>query len=198
MEDAHRLGIVGIEKIKELFLPFFENTGTYLTREYVQGKLDKMSDPNRQVEYIRAVWIGLMTEKLATAFIDNEAALLQGTLEQDLLKCLPESEQELIKAINEFSFRYIYNYKSVVEIELAGYNVIGGLLKEFVYAVLHPNESKSFKMLQLVSRQFPISGDRKNLFSDIQSVVDFISGMTDLYAIDVYRKITGITIPEIR
>lgn len=198
MEDAHRLGIVSIEKIKELFLPFFENSGTYLTREYVQGKLDKMSDSNRQVEYIRAVWIGLMTEKLANAFIDNEEALLQGTLEQDLMKCLPEREQTLIKAINEFSFDYIYNYKSVVEIELAGYNVIGGLLKEFVYAVLHPNESKSFKMLQLVSNQFPISGNRKNLFGDIQSVVDFISGMTDLYAIDVYRKITGITIPEIR
>ncbi len=164
----------------------------------MQGTLDKMSDSNRQVEYIRAVWIGLMTEKLANAFIDNEEALLQGTLEQDLMKCLPEREQTLIKAINEFSFDYIYNYKSVVEIELAGYNVIGGLLKEFVHAVLHTNESKSFKMLQLVSKQFPISGDRKNLFADIQSVLDFISGMTDLYAIDVYRKITGITIPEIR
>ena len=139
-----------------------------------------------------------MTEQLAKAFIDNEAALLHGTLEYDLMKCLPEREQGLIKAINDFSFDYIYNYKSVVEIELAGYNVIGGLLKEFVGAVLHPQESKSFKLLQLVSKQFPISGDRKQLYSDIQSVVDFISGMTDLYAIDVYRKITGITIPEIR
>ncbi len=198
MEDAHRLGIVSIDKIKELFLPFFENTGTYLTREYVQGKLDKLSDPNRQVEYIRAVWIGLMTEKLAKAFIENEAALLEGTLEQDLMKCLPTRERELIRAINDFSYKYIYNYKSVVEIELAGYNVIGGLLREFIHAVLYPEESKSFKMLQLVSKQFPINGERKDLYGDIQSVVDFISGMTDLYAIDMYRKITGITIPEIR
>ncbi|MBZ0098387.1 MAG: dehydrogenase, partial [Taibaiella sp.] len=73
-----------------------------------------------------------------------------------------------------------------------------GLLREFIHAVLYPEESKSFKMLQLVSKQFPINGERKDLYGDIQSVVDFISGMTDLYAIDMYRKITGITIPEIR
>lgn len=198
MEDAHRLGIVSIEKIKELFLPFFENADTYLNREYVEGKMDAMPDANRRIGYLRAVWIGLMTEKLAAVFIENEAALLAGTLEKDLLKCLPVKEQELIGAINQYSYEYIYNYKSVVEIELAGYNVIGGLLKEFVHAVLHPSESKSFKLLQLVSKQYPVSREKDTLYNDIQSVVDFISGMTDLYAIDMYRKITGITIPEIR
>lgn len=199
MEDAHRLGIVSIEKVKDLFLPFFENTNTYLTRKYVESKMDAIGDANRKMGYLRAVWIGLMTEKLAAVFMDNEAALLDGTLEKDLLKCLPEKEQGLVDAINQYSYKYIYNYKSVVEIEIAGYNVIGGLLKEFIGAVLQPESSKSLKILQLVSSQFPISGkEEENLYRDIQSVVDFISGMTDLYAIDMYRKITGITIPEIR
>lgn len=198
MEDAHRLGIVSIDKVKELFLPFFENSGTYLNRQYVEGKMDAIDDANRKMGYLRAVWIGLMTEKLAAVFMHNEAALLDGTLEKDLLKCLPEKEQALVDAINQYSYKYIYNYKSVVEIEIAGYNVIGGLLKEFIGAVLQPDSSKSFKILQLVSSQFPISGKKENLYRDIQSVVDFISGMTDLYAIDMYRKITGITIPEIK
>lgn len=198
MEDAHRLGIVSIEKIEDLFLPFFEGATNYQTREYVEGKMSKIVDANQKVQYLRANWIGLMTNKLAAAFMANEDALLNGTLEQDLMKCLPEKEQQLIKAINEFSVQYIYNYKSVVEIEIAGYNVIGGLLKEFIHAVLHPEESKSFKMLQLVPAQYTITKQKENLYHDVQSVVDFISGMTDLYAIDMYRKITGITIPEIR
>ena len=101
-------------------------------------------------------------------------------------------------AINEFSVKYIYNYKSVVEIEIAGYNVIGGLLKDLVQAVMHSKQSKSAKLLQLVSGQFPLKLTPDSLYSDIQSIVDFISGMTDLYAIDIYRKITGISIPEIR
>ncbi|MGN6476287.1 MAG: dehydrogenase, partial [Flavipsychrobacter sp.] len=103
-----------------------------------------------------------------------------------------------VKAINEYSVANIYNYKSVVEIEIAGYNVIGGLLKEFVNAVIYPKQTKSEKLIKLVSKQFPITGKAEDRYSDIQSVVDFIAGMTDLYAIDLYRKITGITVPEIR
>lgn len=198
MEDAHRLGIVSMEQMEALFLPFFDHSGTYATTEYVKGKMDKLRDANQKAQYLRAMWIGLMVDKLAKAFMENEETLLAGCLEQDLLKCLPEHEQRLIDDINAFSVKYIYNYKSVVEIEIAGYNVIGGLLKEFVQAVLYPKASKSKKTLQLVPSQFPITKERASLYSDIQSVVDFISGMTDLYAIDLYRKITGISIPEIR
>ena len=84
----------------------------------------------------------------------------------------------------------------MIEIEAAGYNVIGGLLREFVAAVLYPQRSKSKKVLQLIPAQF--SAGRDDLYGNIQSVVDFISGMTDLYAIDLYRKLTGISVPEIR
>ena len=57
---------------------------------------------------------------------------------------------------------------------------------------------RSGKILKLVSSQFPLTKDKEDIYGNIQSLVDFISGMTDLYAIDLYRKITGITIPEIR
>jgi dGTPase len=85
-----------------------------------------------------------------------------------------------------------------VEIEIAGYNVIGGLLKEFFAAVTNPKSAKSKKLLQLISQQFIITGERNRLYNDIQSVVDFIAGMTDLFAVDVFRKITGIEFPQIR
>jgi dGTPase len=42
-----------------------------------------------------------------------------------------------------------------------------------------------------------ITGRQDSLYSDIQSVVDFIAGMTDLYAVDLYRKIAGIDFPRI-
>lgn len=197
LEDAHRLKIVSLEKVKDLFLPFFETGTEYNALDYVEQKLANINDDNQKVQFIRAKWIGLMIEKLSGIFLEKEAELLVGTLEGDLMKYLPEKEQALIDDINEFSYSNVYNYRSVVEIEIAGYNVIGGLLKEFVGAVLQPGEAKSRKILQVVSGQFPIE-KKGSLYHNIQSVVDFISGMTDLYAIDLYRKITGITIPEIR
>jgi dGTPase len=199
LEDAHRLHILSLEKFMEMFLPFFENdTNPYSTRGYIEGKLAKINDDNQKVQYVRARWIGLMIEKLADIFMDNEEALLNGTLEMDLLKCLPPRDSELIDNINKFSVKKVYNYKSVVEIEIAGYNVIGGLLKEFVRAVLYPKHTKSGKIIKLVPSQFPITRNPAKVYEDIQSLVDFIAGMTDLFAIDIYRKITGITIPEIR
>jgi len=181
-----------------LFFPFFEEGESYNSIDYLKGKMDNINDANQKVQYLRARWIGLMVEKLSDIFLSHEEEILAGTLECDLMKCLPQRGQELIKRINEFSVEHVYNYKLVVEIEIAGYNVIGGLLKEFINAVIYPALSKSSKIIQLISAQFPITKDRKYLYHDIQSVVDFIAGMTDLYAIDIYRKITGITIPEIR
>ncbi len=197
LEDAHRLYIISLDTFKGLFLPFFDNEEGYNSRAYLEKKLEGINDDNQKVQYIRARWIGLMTEKLATVFMEHEEQLLAGTLEKDLLKCLPATQYELIKRINDFSVKYIYNYKAVAEIEIAGYNVIGGLLKEFVHAALHPDLNKSGKVLKLVSSQFRITPG-KDVYKNVQSLVDFIAGMTDLYAIELYRKITGITIPEIR
>ncbi|MBL7717896.1 MAG: dNTP triphosphohydrolase [Flavipsychrobacter sp.] len=198
LEDAHRLQIASLQTIRDLFLPFFEQEQDYDNIASVTKTLDKINDHNKKVEFIRARWIGLMVKKLSAIFIAREVELLSGTLECDLLKCLPEREQLLIDAINDYSVQNVYNYRSVVEIEIAGYNVIGGLLKELVHAVLFPGQSKSKKILKLVPNQFPIQKDGGDVYKNVQSVVDFISGMTDLYAIDLYRKITGINIPELR
>ena len=199
LEDAHRLHIISLNTFMDMFLPFFEGEEKeYNRRAYVEKKLEAINDDNQKVQYVRARWIGLMIEKLSALFMKHEEELLAGTLEKDLLSCLSPREHELVAQINKYSVKYIYNYKSVVEIEIAGYNVIGGLLKELIHAVLNPTQTKSGKLLKLIPAQFPVTRNEEDLYSDVQSVVDYIAGMTDLYAIDIYRKISGISIPEIR
>ena len=196
LEDAHRLGLVAYSEFESLFLSFFEEGENYDAPAYLRRKLDAMVDDNQKVQFIRAKWIGRMISKVTEIFLASEEALLAGTFNAALLDSFTGNDAASIKRINEFSVARIYNYKSVIEIEVAGYHVIGGLLNAFVGAVLQPNDSKGKKLLQLVPRQFAIRGEA--LYEDIHSVVDFIAGMTDLYAIDLYRKITGITIPELR
>lgn len=195
LEDAHRLGILSLQDFKELFLPFFETEAHYNSLKYVEQKLSKIIDDNQQVQFIRAKWIGLMVTKLTAAFLAAEDALLQGILDRSLLECLGDTDRALLRRISNYSIKAVYSYKSVLEIEAAGYHIIGGLLKAFVGAVLQQKHSRSTKLLQLLPKQFPITGE--SLYHDVQSIVDFISGMTDLYAMDTYRKITGISIPEL-
>ena len=197
-EDAHRLNIISIDMIKELFLSFFDNEEGYDARERVEKVLNGINDDNQKVQFLRAKLINLLIFRVQDVFIQHEALLLEGSLEKSLIDYLPAREVELIRKIDSFSVQHIYNHRSVVEIEIAGYNVIGGMLKEFFGAVLHPHSAKSAKLLQLISRQFVITGEPGRLYYDTQSVVDFIAGMTDLYAVDLYRKITGMAFPQIR
>ncbi|WP_235903512.1 dGTP triphosphohydrolase [Taibaiella lutea] len=197
LEDAHRLGITSLEKIQELFLPFFKEEKGYNSYEKINEKLKDIRDPNQKVQYIRAIWIGLMTQKVSSIFLDNEQQILEGRLEKSLMDLLPEKDQQLLKEINTYSYQHVYNYKPVVEIEIAGFHIIGALLKAFVEAVFEPHRAKSAKLLQLISQQFPIQNGDAFLYQNLQSVVDYVSGMTDLYAIDLYRKMTGISVREL-
>lgn len=197
-EDAHRLNIISIDTIKELFLQFFNEGTGYDAREKVEETFNGINDHNQRVQYLRAKLINHLINRVTHVYMEKETELLQGSLQKSLIDYLPEQELQLIKTIDQFSIEHIYNHRSVVEIEIAGYNVIGGLLKEFFAAVINPNSAKSRKLLQLISQQFVITGERDRLYNDIQSVVDFIAGMTDLFAVDVYRKITGIEFPQIR
>lgn len=197
LEDAHRLGILSLEGFKNLFLPFFENeTSRYDNADYVRRKLGVIHDDNQQVQFIRAKWIGLMVQKLAKAFLEKENELLGGGLERSLLDCLDDASKDLMGRIEAWSVKHVYHHRSVLEIEVAGYHIIGGLLKAFAGAVLQPELSRSRKLIELMPKQFPFSGE--SLYEDLQSTVDFIAGMTDLYALDLYRKITGISIPDLR
>ena len=197
-EDAHRLNIIDIDTIKGLFLSFFDNEEGYDARDRVEETFNGINDDNQKVQFLRAKLINLLINRICDIFMSREEELLQGNLQRSLIDLLPARELELVKSIDAFSVQHIYNHRSVVEIEIAGYNVIGGMLKEFIGAVLQPRSAKSEKLLQLISKQFIISGDPSRLYYDIQSVVDFIAGMTDLYAVDLYRKITGMAFPQIR
>ena len=197
-EDAHRLNIISIETIRDLFLSFFDDEKGYNSRERVERTFHEINDDNQKVQYLRAMLINLLIFRVRDIFMEREQLLLEGNLEKSLIDYLPARELALMKKIDAFSVEHIYNHRSVVEIEIAGYNVIGGMLKEFFGAVLSPRSVKSEKLLQLISKQFVISRESGHLYSDIQSVVDFISGMTDLYAVDLYRKITGMAFPQIR
>jgi dGTPase len=197
-EDAHRLNIISKQTIKELFLSFFDNEQGYDSRERVEATFNAINDDNQKIQFLRAKLIGFLIFRMRDVFMDKEQELLSGTLPKSLIDYLPEREKQLIGKIDDFSVEHIYNHRSVVEIEIAGYNVIGGLLDEFVGAVLNPSSSKAEKLLQLISKQYLITGKPESLYNDILSVVDYISGMTDLYAVDIYRKITGITFPQIR
>ncbi|MCC6290105.1 MAG: deoxyguanosinetriphosphate triphosphohydrolase [Chitinophagaceae bacterium] len=193
-EDAYKLGIISIEEISSFFLAFFNKEEGYEAREKIEKTFHQIKDNNKKIQFLRARIINLLIHKLCTIFMEQEAQLLAGSLNTSLMDMLPPEQLNIIHHIDNYSKENIYNHRSVVEIELAGYNIIGYLLKEFVYAIMHPTTTKAKKLKNLIPAQFITCDKPGGLFTNLQSVTDFIAGMTDLYAVDLYRKMTGISI----
>lgn len=97
--------------------------------------------------------------------------------------------------IKKVSIDKIYNHDSVIKVEIAGYRVMSGLLEVFIPSILseHPRPMQK-KAMTLLPKQFLCAGD--TAYEKVMSILDFISGMTDGYAMDMYRKFMGIDIAE--
>lgn len=83
----------------------------------------------------------------------------------------------------------------MLDIELAGYRIIGFLLGVFTDAIRNPGHTYSSLLLNRVPGQYET--DAPSLYGKIQALLDFVSGMTDVYALDLYRKITGMGLPAV-
>lgn len=193
LEDAFRLHILSFKEVEDLLLPFFEGEKN---EAYIKSQMLSMKDEKQKLSLLRAMLINLLTRKCSDAFMLHETDLLAGNVNKSLIELIDKRSIELIDKIDATSVKKIYNHKSVVEIEIAGFHVIGGLLNEFLGAILEPKSAKSKKIKRLIPEQFEINSDQP-LYQNILSVLDFISGMTDIYAVDLYRKITGIQIPSL-
>jgi dGTPase len=80
-----------------------------------------------------------------------------------------------------------------LDVELSGYKIMETLMSAFVEAAETPERYYSKQLIQRFSSQYDIMGD--SLETRIQAVIDYVSGMTDIFALDVYQKINGISLP---
>jgi dGTPase len=192
MEDAHRLGIVSTADCKNLFFDLVRSETNDIER--VKRKLDSISNDNEKISYLRAKVINALINKSIEIYKQNFNTILEGNLDKALLD-IYKSENTTLQDIESFSIEKIYNHKAVVEIENAGYNVMYELLDHFIPSILKSkDERKSYdKMaLKLLPKQFVYEDGTD--YQKILGVIDFVSGMTDNYATDLYRKIKGIDI----
>jgi dGTPase len=193
LEDAHKLKILSYGETEQLLLGFFDEMGK---KRIVQRILDEqVTDPNEKVVYMRACVIGLLEHECVKTFIENEEAILSGTFQGSLIDHISSLPREAYKQCASLSVQRIYKSKPVLDVELSGYKIMETLMEQMVSAVLNPNRYYSQQLIGRVSSQYDINAD--DLETRLMAVIDYISGMTDVYALDVYQKINGISLPII-
>lgn len=191
LEDAHKLKILSTEKTIGLMMDFLKPE----EQAHAHNIIDMVSDVNEQVSYLRSKLVGLLVEECTNVFMQNEQAILDGTFSGSLIKHISDIPQQAYKRCAELSREKIYRSRDVLEVELAGFRIISTLLDLMVEAVQNPEREYSKLLINRVSSQYDINA--KDIYNRILAVLDYISGMTDVYALDIYRKINGNSLPAV-
>ncbi|MDR1403740.1 MAG: dNTP triphosphohydrolase [Tannerellaceae bacterium] len=191
IEDAHKLRILTTEETIGLLLNFFE--GDRL--KHVTEIMRMVDDSNEQIAYLRSSIIGLLVDECSRVFLENEENILTGAFSGALIKKTGQQARQAYDACSKVAFAKIYKAKEVLDIELAGYHIFSHLIDSLTDAVIHPKSAYSKLLLQRIPEQYDAKAP--DVYGKIQCVLDYISGMTDVYALDLYRKITGLSLPGV-
>lgn len=191
IEDAYKLGILNYSEAEGILMGFVSEVDL----DHIQRTLQYIEDKNERIGYLRSRAINTLAEETAQIFIDNEGPILRGQFQGSLISQLSPRSIAAYRTSSETAWDKIYRSKMVLDVELAGHQIFTSLLDKLLHALHYPDELYSKALLGRVSSQYDINRD--TTYGRIQCALDYISGMTDLYALDLYRRITGMNLPAI-
>lgn len=202
IEDGIKLGIINIFDVKDIFS---KNLTT--NKESVIKKIDELIDLYSKKKINKSIIIQkfrihtqrMMIEEIINSFVDRYDEIMNGTLEEEIIEISKASD--IRKAYKKLQYK-VFDDKNIVKKEIAGWEAIYGLLKIFTRASQSPNfkdegntyESRLYKMISSSHRIVfeEVETYKKNEYKKLQLIVDFITGMTDSYAINLYQELKGI------
>ncbi len=191
IEDSHKLKLLSFDETADLLLGFFDKpTQTSIRQRFID---DGVTDQNEQVVYMRSCAVGTLERACVNTFVEHEEEILNGTFKGSLVSNMSYPLRLAYQRCSDASYKKIYRSKPVLDVELSGYKIMETLMQTLVSAAVHPEKFHSRQLIDRFSSQYDIDSD--NLETRIMAVLDYISGMTDVYALDIYQKINGISLP---
>jgi len=196
LEDGCTLGLVPLEDSIQLLA---EILGDKFSEEKVQA----IKTPAQKLAVLRALAINQLIQETVAEFITWEEKMLSAEFDQALTDIIPSSA--VLAKISSLSVKKIYRSQPVLEKEAAGFQVLEGLLEVFSRALYHRfYEPESFSgkdrsILRLLPPAFPLQEGniQTNPYPLLRSLIDWVSGMTDKYALSLYRRVKGIALPGV-
>ena len=195
LEDAAKLGFVPYRDAECLLADLAGNSVS-------GGRLDRLHDPKERIEYLRAKAIGRLLESAAAVFLENETTILDGEFDEELLEQSPVAVP--LQAVLKLAKETIYTARPALEIETAGFEVLGALLGLFTDAVEAAAgvegtrfTTRERMLMKLLPTQFlgHHGEPDPDPYVRLLQVADFVAGMTDSYAVDMFRKLKGFDLP---
>ncbi|MDR2979872.1 MAG: dNTP triphosphohydrolase [Bacteroidales bacterium] len=179
----------------------------FIQREFQRNKIihdfideiEKQGDisENKKVVNLRLALIKYLVNLTVLNYIDNVENICQGNYNQELIF---DDSNQIAKDLSDFCYAQIYAHKEITNIELTGYSVLSGLLDFYIDFCFNETEKFREKAVASISKSIikaALLESNVDKFDDLSDyyklkvIVDFISGMTDQYALNQYQRISG-------
>ncbi|PWL29315.1 dGTP triphosphohydrolase [uncultured Roseivirga sp.] len=209
IEDGVKAGGLDYETILETFnsnLDLNDSTQSELIQSleefYTEFKEKDLDHLNLAVQRFRVPAQRILIESVVQEFNNNLEEISRGEYNKELLKA-PRANQ--IRSAFEELAKIVFKNKVIIKREVTGYKVIQGLLNIYIPSCYSDNfnyqsktlEGRLYKTISSNYRYIYENFKDKSIdekYSRLQLVVDFISGMTDSYALKLYQELTGIRV----
>lgn len=191
IEDAHKLHVLSTNDVINLL-------SNYFAPEQRAARIDKLlmvTDPNEQVAFMRSMVIGEMVMAATNEFMMHEEDILVGKYTGSLISNCGGYVAPAYKMCSKLAETKIYHAPLVVDVEIAGNRIITYLMDALLNAVLNPERTSSKMLLRQVPEQYNVEAE--SVYERVQSVLDHVSAMTDVYALDLFRKLNGHSLPAV-
>ena len=201
LEDGVKLGIIHIDEIRNVLeanlVDNKERVLKYFDELCIKFKYEGKLKDSLIIQNFRILVQRDMISATIDCFKDNYPDIMTGSFEHEILE---KSSASDIRSTFKTLQGIIFNSKSVLKKELAGWEALQGLLQIFVPASSNEDfksggnsyNSRLYNIISTNYRKIYENLKEKNRYHQIQLVVDFISGMTDRFAIDLYQELKGI------
>ncbi|AWI50574.1 deoxyguanosinetriphosphate triphosphohydrolase [Actinobacillus porcitonsillarum] len=197
IEDAIEKNVVTFEEFKDFLKIQKENYDKNNEGKHISEIIDnKKNNPNLFFSDIRTK----MINAAKFSFTNNYDKIMLGGFDQDLF--FGTHSEGLHKVLDEFAKKKIFSNKDILKLEIAGHTILTFLLDKFIPAVILPEPKSKLdkKLWQLIAKNHlavyeKLKDNTKDeselLYHRLLMVTDFISGMTDSYAHELYLSLSG-------
>ncbi|MCX8049013.1 MAG: dNTP triphosphohydrolase [Methylohalobius sp.] len=188
IEDGFKTGVVSFEQLEALHAPFL------LPKQ--RTKAQGFSDPAQRASYYRACTIDRLIRETVEVFAAHYDGLLSGAFDSPLTELIEHAPE--FSAFKTLAERQVYHCRAAAAVKACGFEVISGLLSAFLGAVEEQAAGKASARAFTLLSLMPGGEVDLSLFSPYQRVLkatDFVVGMTDSYALELYQRIRGISLP---
>ena len=206
IEDAHKKGLISLSAIKKMFE---QNKDDNVIAEILkecnnyEEQWQKWRIPehdNYIIQRLRIFMKGKMISAVKNVFNDNYKNIMEGKFEKELLSA--STAMKLVELIRrEIEVKYIYYSRGITRTKLQSYQILDTLMSKFIPCVFNhndvPADDKDTLTYHLISNNYRYVcekdcaakkyNDYETVYYKLLLVTDFISGMTDTYAMDMYR-----------